>query len=144
MPWYCLVIFFKCHPFFLSQCRNEINHRKQLSITYPNDYLFVAIDGMDNSKSYLPRFIEKTKKQGNWKLPSKIVGSVISSGKYVSNRKVKLFVNHDHFEQGSNMVVSIVYKVILEFFSEHKMLPKTLDLNLDNCWRENKEAVNKV
>ena len=94
---------------------------------------------MDNSKSYLPRFIEKTKNQGTWKVPSKITGAVITNGKYVNHRKVKLYINHDHFAQGSNMVVSIIYKVIWDFFKEHGMLPKTLDLNLDNCWRENKE-----
>ena len=119
-----------------SRCRNAINHRKQLALSYPNDHLFVAIDCMDNSKSYVPRHLEKTKKQSCWKLPSKIVGAVISSSKYINNRKVKLYVNHDHFPQGSNMVVSIVYKVILDFFKDHEMLTKTLDLNLDNCWRE--------
>ena len=85
----------------VSQSRNAINYRKQLALTFPNDHLFCAIDGMDNSKSYIPRFIEKTKKLGSWKLPSKITGAVISSGKYVSNRKVKLYVNHDHFPQGT-------------------------------------------
>ena len=121
-----------------SRSRNAINQRKQLALSFPNDHLFVAVDGMDNSKSYIPRFIEKTKKLGSWKLPSKITGAVISSSKYASNRKIKLYVNHDHFPQGSNMVVSVVYKVILDFLNEHKMLPKMLDLNLDNCWRENK------
>ena len=110
----------------LSRSRNIINQRKQLALTFPNDHLFVAIDGMDNSKSYLPRFLEKTKKLSSWKLPSKIIGAVISNSKYVNNRKVKLYVNHDHFPQGSNMVVSIVYKVILDFLNEHKMLPKVL------------------
>ena len=127
-----------------SRSRNAINHRKQLALSFPNDHLFVAIDGMDNSKSYIPRHLEKTKKQGCWKLPSKIVGAVISNSKYINNRKVKLFVNHDHFQQGSNMVVSIVYKIIRDFHKDYKMLPKSLDLNLDNCWRENKEAVNKT
>lgn len=139
-PDYNIQVFLMIISSFFSRSRAAINVRKQLALTYPNDYIFVAIDGMDNSKSYIPRFLEKTKKQGTWKLPSKITGAIISSGKYVNKRKVKLYVNHDHFAQGSNMVVSIVYKVIKDFLNEHGMLPKTLDLNLDNCWRENKES----
>ena len=65
-----------------------------------------------------------------WKLPSKITGAVVTNASYPSNRKVKLYVNHDHFPQGSNMVVSIVYKILLDFLNEHTFLPKVLDLNL--------------
>lgn len=115
--------------------------RKQLAITFPHDHLFFSIDGMDNSKSYLPRFREKTKKSGNWKLPSKITGVVITNSKYESNRKVKLYINHDHFPQGSNMVVSIVYKVILDFLNEHKVSIQRFSLNiphynLQHLWNE--------
>ena len=65
-----------------SRSRAAVNMRKQLSITFPSDHLHMAIDGMDNSKSMIPRFMEKTKKLTMWKLPSKITGAVITSGKY--------------------------------------------------------------
>ena len=121
-----------------SRGRAEIEKRKQLSLTFPSDHLHLAIDGMDNSKSYIPRPLEKTKKLVIWRLPSKITGAILTSGKYLKKRKVKFLVNHDHYEQGSNMIVSIIYRLILDFYEEHKMLPKILDLNLDNCYRENK------
>ena len=121
-----------------SQSRAIVNKRKQLAITFPSDHVHVAIDGMDNSKSMIPRLLEKTKKLAMWKLPSKISGVIITSAKYPKKRKILLEVNHDQFKQGSNMIVSIIYKVILDFFNEHKVLPKVLDLNLDNCARENK------
>ena len=44
----------------------------------------------------------------------------------------------DHFENGSNMIVSIIYRLIQDFHNDHKMLPPVLFLNLDNCARENK------
>ena len=81
-------------------------------------------------QSYIPRLLEATKKLTLWRLPSKITGAIVTNAKYPSNRKVKLYVNHDHFPQGSNMVVSIVYKVIVDFLNDHKVLPKVLDLNL--------------
>ena len=56
----------------------------------------MPLDGMDNAKSNLPRFKEKSKKLSNfYKLPSKITGAIIFSSKYPLNRKVKMFVNFD-------------------------------------------------
>ena len=37
----------------VSCSRTEIGKRKQLAQTFPNDHLFVAVDGMDNSKGGL-------------------------------------------------------------------------------------------
>ena len=42
------------------------------------------------------------------------------------------------FENGSNMIVTIVYHLLEDFLKDHGKLPKKLHLNLDNCWRENK------
>ena len=51
---------------------------------------------MDNSKSYLPRFLEKTKEnQGTERLPSKISGCIVYSGFYELKRKTLFFINHD-------------------------------------------------
>ena len=56
----------------------------------------VQIDGMDNAKSYLPRFIVKTKEnQGTERLPSKISGCIVYSGYYAGKRKCSFFINHD-------------------------------------------------
>ena len=63
------------------------------------------------------------------------------SGRYSENRKVNFFVNHNNFEQGSNKVVTIIYKLLLDFISDHKFLPNKLTVNADNCWRENKNVL---
>ena len=44
----------------------------------------------------------------------------------------------DQFENGSNMIVSILFKMIQDFYTDNKFLPPILFLNLDNCGRENK------
>ena len=46
--------------------------------------------------------------------------------------------NKDQFENGSNMIISIVYRMLIDFIKQHKVLPPVLFLNLDNCGRENK------
>ena len=48
------------------------------------------------------------------------------------------FVFADQYENGSNMIVSIVFRMIQDFLKDHKVLPPLLFLNLDNCGRENK------
>ena len=69
----------------------------QRCISYPGDHLGIRIDGMDNMKSYLPRFLEKSKKNaGFFKLSSKITGAIITSAWYpLRNRKVFFYVNYD-------------------------------------------------
>ena len=53
---------------------------------------------MDNSKSYLPRFLENAKRLvGIERLPSKITGAIIWSGSYLEKRKDCFFINHDQF-----------------------------------------------
>jgi hypothetical protein len=39
----------------VSRSRIAISKRKQLALTFPDDHLFVAIDGMDNSKERFAR-----------------------------------------------------------------------------------------
>ena len=94
------------------------------------------VDSMDNSKSYLPRYLEHSKDQvQKERLPSKITGCTMYSGFYEKQRKVVFYLNHDVYENGSNMIITIIYNLIQDFANEHKMLPKKLHLNLDNCWK---------
>ena len=86
------------HRMDFGQARRSVEEIKQTAITFPEDNLFVQIDGMDNSKSYLPRFLEHSKElAGTERLPSKIQGCIITSGFYETNQKVLFFINHDHF-----------------------------------------------
>ena len=94
---------------------------------------------MDNQKSYCPRELVKGKKTaGMLRLPTKITGCIIYSGHYEENRKIAFYINHDHFEQASNMVVTTIFKLLQVYLEDFGRFPKTLRLFADNCWRENK------
>ena len=54
------------------------------------------------------------------------------------NRKIKMFVNMEQYEQGSNMIVSMLYRLILEVRQDMGRLPPRVHISLDNCYRENK------
>ena len=127
------------HRDIFSQARMKMEELKQISLQFPEDSITVQIDGMDNSKSYCPRTLEKAKKDAKlMNLPTKIQGAIIYSGKYEKNRKVVFYLNHDQYEQASNMVVTVVMKLIETFVEDFGTLPRKLNVFADNCWRENK------
>ena len=119
--------------------RRRINDLEQLAVSFPQDHVFISIDGMDNRKSDLPRFQENAKRYGGFtKLACHITGAIITSGLYPDRRKCLFYINHDQFENGSNLIVTIIYKLIEDFLKDHKKLPRILHINTDNCGRENK------
>ena len=102
------------HRMDFGLARRAIDELKQSAITFPEDNLYLQIDGMDNSKviqkwflqlsksisfqSYLPRYLENAKELvGAERLPSKISGCIITNGLYEGNQKILFFINHDHF-----------------------------------------------
>ena len=128
-----------CHMSKVSGARRRMEEIKQQAIQFPNDAVCLQVDGMDNSKSYCPRMKEKSKKfAGILRLPTKIQGCIIYSGHYLEKRKTVFYLNHDQYPQSSNMVVSIIYKLLKVFVNDFKKLPKKLHIFADNCWRENK------
>ena len=119
------------HRINFGAARREVEEIKQSALRFPSDNLFVQIDGMDNSKSYLPRYLELSKDQAQKeRLPSKISGCNIYSGWYEHKRKVLFYLNHDIFEQGSNLVITLVHMLLQEFVKDWKKLPRKLHLNL--------------
>ena len=86
------------HKVDFSLARTTIESYRQKAIDFPTDVLFCQVDGMDNSKSYLPRYLEKPKKLvGTERLPTKITGCIIWNGLYKEKRKDLFFLNHDQF-----------------------------------------------
>ena len=99
----------------------------------------MQFDDMCNEKSTLPRCVEKTKGLAGMKtLKTKITGCILNSSLYPEGRKTMILLNHDEFENGSNKVVTIIYKLLLTFIKDHGFLPRNLVVTSDNCTRENK------
>ena len=126
----------------------KVQEVKQSALSRPSDHLLLQVDGMDNHKSYLPRYLQNVKElQGTERLPSKISGCILWSGLYEAKRKVLLYLNHDQvycncltvnvnaiaifqFENASNMIITLIHQLLQEFVSDHGMLPRNLHLNL--------------
>lgn len=102
---------------------------------------------MNNQSSYLPRLLDKPKDMaGTERLASKISGCIITSGWYESKRKCLFYINHDQvrsilyasyndlyflqFENASDLIVTLIYRLLEDFVSDHLKLPRKLHLNL--------------
>ena len=135
---YCKKLKFQ-HKQCYGLARRRICELQQLAITYPEEHLFLSLDGMDNRKSDCPKFQQNAKNFGNFqKLPSHITGAIVTSGFYPEKMKNFFYLNHNQYENGSNMVITIIYHLLHAFLQDHKKFPKTLHLQTDNCGRENK------
>ena len=119
--------------------RRKICEIQELAERFPNEHICIALDGMDNRKSDLPKFQENAKNLGGfYKLPSHITGAIVTSGLYPEKLKNFFFLNHNQFEQGSCMVISIIYHILQAVLKDHGKFPKHLHIFTDNCGRENK------
>ena len=58
-----------------------------------------------------------------------------------SNKNRRLYGSFDHWKHGSNYVVSVLHQYLIELQNIIDPLswPKTLYLQVDNCWRKQKQ-----
>lgn len=127
------------HQAKYSGARMEVSRKIQYSLNFHSEVMCIQIDSMDNQKSYLPRFLENGKHvSGLFRIPCKITGVIVHSGFLPDRRTVRFYCNHTQFENGSSMIVSVLFRVLSDFLKEHKTLPNRLVLNVDNTVKENK------
>jgi hypothetical protein len=94
----------------------------------------MSVDGMDHSKSCLPRFSRDDKTTEHSERCACHITGVLLHGRPTSAFAYTWF---DRFPASSDTIMSIILEVLAR--SEKEMpLPPVLYLHLDNCWRENK------
>ncbi|XP_071500356.1 uncharacterized protein [Diadema antillarum] len=97
---------------------------------YPEKYISIIIDGMDQKSTSIPRFYRMSKSlSAAWRLPSHITGTI------VHGRGQHMFVDTKEYPHDSNLTSTILLQVLHRYATT---LPDTLYLQMDNCGRENK------
>jgi len=96
----------------------------------PNKYLSIILDGMDQSKTFLPHFLYHSKyTQSMWKLKVHLLGVIVHGvGIYG-------FMDFFQYPHSANLTISTIMSVLVMLKDS---LPSTLYLQMDNCFRENK------
>ena len=126
----------QAHRKFYKSAYDAIQEKRLKSIYNPSECIFIQVDDMDNTKSFIPHSPHVGKSLcGLFRLPSKITGCIVWSGDYCDDRKVNFFINHNQFEQNGSKVVSIIYRLIMQVIEDFGKVPECLFINLDNCWR---------
>ncbi|XP_068669901.1 uncharacterized protein [Montipora foliosa] len=105
---------------------------------YPNKYLTVIDDAMDQKTTCIPRLRRKTKATCNLStVGTHLVGAIFHSGQSPNGKEV--FGSFDYYQwpHDPNLTGSVLL-TMLSLWCERYQLPPVLYLQLDNCVKENK------
>ncbi len=93
---------------------------------------------MDQAKTNLPQTNMIAKSQSSlWKLRTHITGVLVHT-KSAHGKIAFSFVDILQYPHGSNLTITILLKVLLEFAELAQTFPHTLYIQMDNTVRENK------
>lgn len=102
----------------------------------PTKYLTLIIDGMDNKKTHIPRARRQTKScQSVIKLRTHLMGAIAHSGPSLHGKRAFCCFDLFQYPHDPNLTITVLLEVLKRF---RENLPPTLYLQLDNCWKENK------
>ena len=112
-------------------------YRCELPVRYPDDYLSLAIDDMDQQKIWSPFTRINTKDtSGLLRLNNHLTGCILTNGKFSSDKVNMIFMNNDQFPQDSNKTITQIHTALV--FTQDKLgqLPRKMMVQTDNCCRD--------
>ncbi len=115
--------------------RKTYYKHRQKARSQPQKYVTIIIDGMDQSKTNVPYFSRRTKSTQNlWHLQTHITGALVHT-QSPTGKKAFAFVDLYQYPHDSNLTLNVLLQLLLQ---SAEVLPSVLYLQLDNCFRENK------
>ena len=105
---------------------------------FPDKYLTIIDDGMDQKTTNIPRVRRQTKATCNLTtVGTHLVGAILHSGQSPTGKDI--FGSFDYYQwpHDPNLTASVLLKMIAEWCKFYK-LPPVFCLQLDNCVKENK------
>nr|XP_006821263.1 PREDICTED: uncharacterized protein LOC102800784 [Saccoglossus kowalevskii] len=125
----------KLHMEQVERERKRYHYHREKAEKEPEELLTIIIDGMDQNKTNLPNFMTEDKSSSNLlKLQTHITGSIVHTG-VASGRIPFAHIDLNQIPHDSNLTMNILLEVLKEVKNH---LAKVLYLQLDNCFRENK------
>ncbi len=98
----------------------------------------MILDGMDQSKTDTPNVRHISKSTANLqKLCVHLTGVIVHSGLCPMGKSYFGFFDIFQWKHDSNLTINIILQT-LEIINHRFGLPPVLNLQLDNCWQENK------
>jgi hypothetical protein len=130
----------KLHKEFVEHNQNQMNERynyncrKIKAQNEPNEYLSLIIDGMN--AAHFPIKLPLRKNTSRIDRIKLNIHGLIDHG----NNIKKFYGSLDHWKHGADFVASIIWNYLNELKEKkiNEKWPHTLFLQVDNCWKENK------
>ena len=114
--------------------RGLYHKKKMLATSQPASYISIAIDGTDKFPEGFPHFFEKTKKTDGIRLKLSVVCVMVhGSAPYI-------FLAWESIRNDPNLMCEVLTRVLKGEEKKRGRLPNCLFLQLDNCFRENKNT----
>lgn len=105
---------------------------------FPDKYLTVIDDGMDQKTTNIPRVRRKTKATCNLTyVGTHLVGAILHSGQSTSGKDIYGSFDFYQWPHDPNLTASVLLNMIAKWCQFYK-LPPIFYLQLDNCVKENK------
>ena len=96
----------------------------------------LLLDGMDQNKTNVPSLRKLAKStQSLWRLRTHLTGVLVHT-KCEKGKKAYAFLDVLQYPHDANLVLTILMLILKDY--EHSNWPSTLFLQMDNCYRENK------
>jgi hypothetical protein len=116
--------------------RGLYHSKRNIAIQKPDQYLSVALDGTAQMINGFPHFWEITKKDAQGKRHALHTGIAIVHG-----TKPMVFLGYEDIAGNPNWIIEQLYRVLRrEELARPSGLPSVLYLQVDNCFRENKNT----
>ena len=132
----------KSHVLNIREKYLQFCERRELAVRFPDDYLSLGMDDIDQSKIKTPYTAKKTKDcAGMLKLDNHCTGVIVTSGKFKGDRCVFAYLNNNQFPQDSNKTASIVFDVLMFVKTKFGKLPRKMLVQSDNCSRDLKNQL---
>lgn len=124
----------RSHIYFIDWERREYRINSDLVALHPSTYVSIVFYVADQTSSSIPRLPTAVKDQIHHGIPVHLVGVLIQG---VIN-KLRLFKMTKEHAKVSHHMMESVHRFINEVDEQEGRLPPNLLVQLDNCWRKNK------
>ncbi|XP_077864883.1 uncharacterized protein LOC144350661 [Saccoglossus kowalevskii] len=115
--------------------RKRFHYHREKAEKEPDEILTIIQDGMDQNKTDLPHLIKEDKGTSNLhRLRSHVTGNIVHTG-VTSGKLPYVYIDFNQVPHDSNLTLNVLLEVLV---AAKNHLAKVLYLQLDNCFRENK------
>ena len=113
----------------IKRYRGEALHRAMLGATQPDEYLSIAQDAVDATAEGIPKTLEFTKDEDNYKLKSKVMVNMHGDS-------VHFYVMPENVHGGPNESIESLQCTLGTMKRNRGKLSPNFALQVDNSWRE--------